>query len=202
MNQNPSAGECDQCGERFKNQHQLKRHKYQRHDLKEKVKCDICEKMFPNIFSKEIHNKRIHLREKNFSCKKCYYRGFDVSDLKYHTMNKHSNEKPHKCATCPMAFKRVSGLYQHSKTHANAHSDAKDFQCELCGKKFRLKSSSDRCVAKHKGYMEPFLVQLKAVVEFLNTFSLTKAMCEEFISQRTIFSHVINVTNLSRQIVI
>ena len=150
--ENPSAGECDQCGERFKNQHQLKRHKYQRHDLKKKVKCDNCEKMFPNIFSKEIHNKRIHLREKNFSCKKCYYRGFDVNDLKYHTMNKHSNEKPHKCATCPMAFKRVSGLYQHSKTHANAHSDAKDFQCEICGKKFRLKSSSDRCVAKHNGH--------------------------------------------------
>ena len=149
--ENPEDGKCDQCGEGFKNQHQLKRHRYQRHDLKKNIKCEHCEKMFSNTFSKEKHNKRIHLKEKNFSCPKCYYRGFDFHDLKYHTMNKHSDKKPHRCVICPMAFKRVSGLYQHSKTHSNSYSDTKDFQCQICEKKFRLKSSSDRCLARHNG---------------------------------------------------
>ena len=98
--ENPEDGKCDQCGEGFKNQHQLKRHRYQRHDLKKNIKCEHCEKMFSNTFSKEKHNKRIHLKEKNFSCPKCYYRGFDFHDLKYHTMNKHSDKRPHRCVIC------------------------------------------------------------------------------------------------------
>ena len=107
--------------------------------------------MFSNQSSKNTHNKRIHLKEKNVPCPKCYYWGFDEHDLKYHITNKHSNERPHKCTICPLAFKRVSGLYQHSRTHLNSYSDAKDFPCNICGNMFRLKSGAIRCLAKHTG---------------------------------------------------
>ena len=71
--ENPADGKCDQCGEGFKNQHQLKRHRYHRHDLKRSIKCDNCEKMFSNLFSKEKQNKRIRIhsfeREERFLSK-------------------------------------------------------------------------------------------------------------------------------------
>ena len=183
---NPENGICDQCDKNFKNRHQLAQHRYRRHVTKKMtIKCDNCERMFSNQSSKDTHNKRIHLMEKNVSCPECYYRGFDEGDLKYHMMNKHSNERPHKCTLCPMAFKRVSGLYQHSKTHSR--SDAKDYPCNICGNMFRLKSSADRCLAKHteEGSFQCSVEHCEAV--FDNKFSYRSHVRRVHLSKNNIF---------------
>ena len=145
----PEHGICDQCDKTFLNEHKLLNHVRNTHKPKEFV-CQHCNYEFKIQSSLKEHINRAHLKLKNVSCEKCDYKGYAAVDLSTHNKNKHSDIKPYKCSLCPMAFTRLTGLYQHQETHKNAQKFVTDNPCSICQKMFKSKKGSKRCVKRHE----------------------------------------------------
>lgn len=145
---NLREGKCDQCEETMENRYQLTIHKRKEHTEK-KFSCDYCPLKFSVLFEKERH-QRLHLNMRDFACEKCAYKGNSDQSLRIHKIQKHNSDfRPYKCALCPMAFPRVTSLYQHKTTHENVARTSKDFECPICGKGFINARSSDSCKKGH-----------------------------------------------------
>ena len=145
----PGNGRCGQCEKTFLNEYQLKNHLRSIHKPKEFV-CQYCQYEFKVLSSLKEHINRLHLKLKNVSCEKCDYEGYAAVDLRTHNTNKHSDVKPYNCSLCPMAFTRLTGLYQHQETHENAQKSVLDNPCPICEKMFKSKKGSKRCEKRHK----------------------------------------------------
>ncbi|XP_078514829.1 uncharacterized protein LOC144773579 isoform X4 [Lissotriton helveticus] len=125
--------------------------------------CHWCEKSF---FWKShlLMHERIHMSEMPFLCEECGERFQWRSEWTEHQMC-HTGERTHRCAECGQGFHHSYGLLEHQRCHVlqttslsvdvnlssseslnltdhDKTSDSKKlFQCDECGKSFKLNES-------------------------------------------------------------
>ena len=135
---------CDECSQSFNTCFALKSHIDREHKEK-RFSCHQCDKSFPYQKWLDVHIGRKHLQSRNVPCTECPKYFFDKGDLKDHFTQVHQEDRPFACKECPATFKRSSGY----NSHKNTHKTTKDFECPICGKAFKVKTSVEKCVVSH-----------------------------------------------------
>lgn len=159
---------CDvmECTAVFTTKSDLSRHKRNVHENKTYI-CKFCNTILKRGDNVKRHEnsaeckKRAAIRNNvtesdspetgrnpNIKCQNCCIEFDSNVDLINHIKNIchfKGKEKPHKCELtgCEMAFASFSELKKHNRIHTGA----KDFSCELCGKKF----ADQQAVKRHEG---------------------------------------------------
>ncbi|RUS81739.1 hypothetical protein EGW08_010493 [Elysia chlorotica] len=102
-----------------------------------KPKCGLCGQVFPNKASRLIHYKTEHV-DTILRCPECALskKVQDLSMLRSH-MYQHSKER-YKCHLCPKSCATNKGLGRHLNS---VHSDLMPYQCDICGKRCKVKSN-------------------------------------------------------------
>lgn len=112
-NTSPQGYKCEKCSKVFKKKNQLIGH-IASHEGQKPHECTTCGKGFTFPNKLKLH---MELHEKKYSCSQCI-KGvqFDTwSELRKHMSMIH---KPvHKCDVCDAAFKTLSQLKDHAKSH-------------------------------------------------------------------------------------
>lgn len=154
-----------QCGNKFHNTSNLRRHVRLRHSNDRPFACHLCVFRTKTNYSLKVH-LRSHFNEKIFKCLYCdkCFSGSTNRDshqrshtgkfftklvtkierkLIFHRLS--TGEKPYKCQFCGKAFADGS-VY---KQHLSIHSIERPYKCHLCGKATALsgplKSHYKRC---------------------------------------------------------
>ncbi|XP_004523585.1 zinc finger protein 195 [Ceratitis capitata] len=150
---------CDECGECFKAERNLRAHKWKHTG----IICDICGKKFSQTGNLQRHKIR-HTGIKAHKCQECGNDFFTDKELKAHMlrhtgerpvvceicgkrcrdhgvykahMRRHTGERPAKCNVCGKAFYSFHDL----NVHAVTHSTERPFACDMCGSTFQRKKS-------------------------------------------------------------
>jgi KRAB domain-containing zinc finger protein len=185
-----TKNQCKVCSERFKNSKELLAHKFQHkenplfckkcnlsftsrtlrnqhqksvHTLKPKFECLVCSQTFKKDFNLQKHAK-IHTNLQGFKCKKCDSGNFkNYQQLKVHSYR--HREKIFKCLFCIMAFRTVTELKSHEKSHSTDIADY--YHCDICGRQSHFKFTIKRHVLTH-------LTELKFECTICHKFYKTK----------------------------
>jgi KRAB domain-containing zinc finger protein len=123
--------ECDFDGKTFETKGRLCDHMKSHLSL---VKCQICAKVFKPK-SLNDHLKTVHATQKNFRCNIC---SKSFKTAQYLQLHEKTHNKRVQCGICSKMFPSVGVLNQHSKEY---HENGKNFECEICSKKFNRKSN-------------------------------------------------------------
>ena len=149
---------CDVCGDRFKRQFHLDRHKAAKHAEHLKiVKCPYCHETFKNFKELEVHVGQFH-RVTDHQCPRCK----KYLSTKW-SLNRHIDRclgiKIFKCPECKKAFFLKNELENHMKhNHSNDRNyvcDVEDceerpHQCPYCEKAYKsLQSLLTHVYSKH-----------------------------------------------------
>ena len=92
-----------------------------------------------DIFRLILHSlgKSIHINIKRYKCEICDYAGKTQTDIKIHKKHNHNDNVPFKkCTECEYTSVWQSNIKRHFK---QVHQNAREFQCEICGKNFSAK---------------------------------------------------------------
>lgn len=114
---NEKSFECNFCDKSFNDKYLLSRHLKQ-HSAEKLFKCDQCDKLFIFHFTLRRH-KLTHTPKNNFSCDVCKKSYKWKVDLKRHVL-KHIQGNSFECSICKKSFARKSYLLQHKLTHGTA----------------------------------------------------------------------------------
>lgn len=151
---------CETCGESFKFQYELDRHK-QKHN-KKTFQCEVCYRTYQRKDSLKLHQSYEHPElgtDRPFQCDICAKFFKKEEHLNCHKDYVHNgntkqllvwdDDRPYQCNLCTATFKRKD----HLKTHKNnVHIMAsKLHRCETCGKAFaNSKRLEDHIKAIHE----------------------------------------------------
>lgn len=132
-----------QCGNKFHNTSNLRRHVRLRHSNDRPFACHLCVFRTKTNYSLKVH-LRSHFNEKIFKCMYCD-KCFSGSTNRDSHQRSHTGEKPYKCQFCGKCFADGS-VY---KQHLSIHSIERPYKCHICGKATALsgplKSHYKRC---------------------------------------------------------
>lgn len=156
--------ECEICFKVLKYKNTLVRH-YRSHSSEKLFECNICNLKLSQ-YQNLIAHMRIHTGEKPFQCtvKGCLRLFRQRSNLNCH-LRKHNENRPFKCTFCDKAFFMTSELKTHERihtgikpyqcifdgcpqtfrerrqmfAHAGKEHDLKQYECELCKRRFAIK---------------------------------------------------------------
>ncbi|XP_055603054.1 zinc finger protein 26-like [Uranotaenia lowii] len=92
------------------------------------LKCADCPKKF---YTKLNLRKHVLVHTERTTCDICGFKACDINTLRTHKDFKHSDKRKFKCETCSKAFKTISVLKVHLRTHQGIR-----FPCSLCHKSF------------------------------------------------------------------
>lgn len=118
---------CNSCPETFTSFNELNAHK-KSHGEK-RFQCPTCQKRFSRHYRLREH-MLIHGEQIKLPCNLCDKTYTNRGNLERHIRHCHNKEKPHSCDICGMSFARRATL----RMHVSVHSDAREFECEKCGK--------------------------------------------------------------------
>ena len=129
---------CHICQRIYSTQRELEEH-IARHGRRSRKQCPICGNMVTNIHNHILIHKPIEemAATELWICDKCPSKFRTKSSLLNHIKTNH-NVGRSKCHLCLQSFKNYKGLYRHLN---NVHSNLMPYQCEVCGKRCKLKSN-------------------------------------------------------------
>ncbi|XP_062566849.1 zinc finger protein 845-like [Saccostrea cucullata] len=165
---------CGQCNYTAKLQHHLKNH-MKIHSTDRPFVCDVCGKGFKHDHHLNGH-KRTHSGERPYSCEECGRDFTQISNLLRHQKTHQGlPESPrHKCLKCDTSFSTAYSLKRHQDVHENLKEKVKtmknhkgkkkkltynpriddtrrEFECDVCGRRFRRKEHVMRHMLTHTG---------------------------------------------------
>ena len=62
---------CDQCGQSFRQNATLQKHKLRKHNKQNHKKCEFCPAVFYDNYKLNRHIRSIHSNEKPYKCPDC-----------------------------------------------------------------------------------------------------------------------------------
>ena len=179
LNDDPSFV-CEICQSTFKSKRGLAIHRScvhkKPHNPRERKKCSICGKLYLEAYLK-IHSKRVHSSQVGrhvCSFDGCGRRFVRICELKRHMRLVHPNKGEHVCSVkgCGRRFARICELNCHMKrkhgpskachicgsvvkflkVHIRyVHFKQKQFECDICGKKFKRRYQLVNHRRRHSG---------------------------------------------------
>lgn len=166
---------CQDCGKMFYNESTLKIHS-EMHSVQRKYKCSHveCDKSFKHWRNLYAHQHTVHGRKWNYGCNACPL-SFKTSNEAAEHYEQHSaaeqqaNEagfaytkmSPFECHVCFKHYNSQLHYANHMKTHehpATADSDARNYECPTCSKRFKSKHYLKIHLGVHMT-MKPFCCQ-------------------------------------------
>ena len=121
---------CKECGEMFKEKHDLKIHIGSLHKGKEVHSCSQCEKSYFNPKLLVKHEYEVH-KLPSLSCQQCAERFQDKHDLNIHIGAEHEGREVLQCTNCEKSYLDKRSLVRH-KYEAHKIPKAKSIKCNLC----------------------------------------------------------------------
>ena len=134
------------CGKPlFDTKEELENHNLKFHNIQDSYVCDICGQDFPKKFrSKYLRHVQIHgMTEKKAKCEYCDEKFYLEADVRSHILSRCGPLLM--CSQCPATMKGKYNLANHMQVH----SDQKKYECEVCGKKFRVSQYLKSHLAMH-----------------------------------------------------
>jgi len=124
-------------------------------DLKDVDLSNMCQKVFRQQLSgpvRHLYNRRVFNPERPYGCLECRKAYRKISDLHLHQKT-HTGELCTVCAVCGKQFSRLESLKRHQVVH-----NEEKFKCEQCDKSFASKEGRHRHVmSTHKIEESPFV---------------------------------------------
>lgn len=161
LEDNPESKRCKICGALYLNEKSLKLHERRNTCKQESYQCSVCNKIFTDmkLFTEHTTNHPQQQQQedtpaqpadpsKKFSCNVCQRAFKMMSTLKDH-LRTHTGDKPFKCSICGRGFSQNTNLKQHLRRH----TQIKPFKCtfEGCEAAFVSKGELDSHNRKHTG---------------------------------------------------
>lgn len=129
--------ECDLCPRLFSSFENFEVHQKNNHVFKQNKQflCHYCGKSKQSKRALEYHIAS-HINLRQFTCDICQ-KGFNEKSVLSAHMSTHSKQRPYVCNIqgCRAAYSQKFKLYEHNIVR---HSTEKRYQCDICGKKFKL----------------------------------------------------------------
>eukprot|EP00090_Calanus_glacialis_P017138 TRINITY_DN26793_c0_g1_i1.p1 TRINITY_DN26793_c0_g1~~TRINITY_DN26793_c0_g1_i1.p1 ORF type:complete len:894 (+),score=233.49 TRINITY_DN26793_c0_g1_i1:366-2684(+) len=107
--QKDNIQKCDDCGKKFTNDRQFRKHLYNEHKLDDPFYCKLCNIILKNESAYKSHHSKLHLERRT----KIFY-----------------------CRECEDIFKCKIDHQEHIRNHWDDMGDENGFQCTTCGKVF------------------------------------------------------------------
>ena len=131
---------CDGCNRPFSSTKALNLHKRMSCRAGQRSFCEVCQKYVTRI---EAHNQNVHW-EKRYNCDICEKAFTTTWILKYH---KQMHTRPYSCTICGDTF-GYAPIYER---HMRKHTGEKQFQCDMCNKKFSRRDNLFTHLRSHAG---------------------------------------------------
>ncbi len=134
---------CDICAKWFIRKLPLDRHRIA-HDFP--YMCNTCYNLFSSTDKLDVHLATCNEYEISvWLCNICNFDYLSKSKLRIHVQNVHAAYTgTHKCTVCSKLFTMKQYLQKHMATHTGE----KNFECNVCGKRYKWDSS----LRVHKAY--------------------------------------------------
>lgn len=148
---------CKTCGALYMNEKSLKLHERRNACQQESYQCNVCSKMFTDqkVFTAHTQNhpqqqlpEETFDPDRKFPCTVCPRAFKMLSTLKDH-LRTHTGDKPFICTICGRGFSQNTNLKQHLRRH----TQVKPFRCdhETCSASFVSKGELDSHSRTHTG---------------------------------------------------
>ncbi|GFO12012.1 Zinc finger protein 836 [Plakobranchus ocellatus] len=140
---------CHICERMYSTQKELEEHTA-KHGKRKRKQCPTCGRMVTNIHNHILTHKPLEemAEAELWMCDKCPSKFRTKATLLNHLKTNHSDERS-KCHLCQQSFKSYKGLYRHLN---NVHSNLMPYQCEVCGKRCKLKSNLKIHMRTHSSF--------------------------------------------------
>ncbi|XP_023298755.2 transcription factor grauzone-like isoform X1 [Lucilia cuprina] len=125
------------------------------HKNPDMFKCQICDKNMSSARNLTIHITSEHPDEADsvefYECEHCSKRIRNYNLFKKH-LRSHNKDKEVECHICN---KRCATIYRLRNHIASVHNNIYHHICDICGKKFKSKTSFQKHYDEHQGIVEP-----------------------------------------------